>query len=106
MLSPILFVIYTTTLQHLLSSLDVSFHFYADYTKIYFTVSDKQEAEIKTINIYESVSCWIRAMKLKLNPGKTEILLGCGRPTSTPIQSSSKFRVPVKNVNLRSTWCG
>ena len=73
-LGPILFVIKTASLYHLVYSLDVSFHFSADETHINFTVNDTQDIKTKMINVYESVNCGMRARKLTPNPGKAEIL--------------------------------
>ena len=82
-IGPVLFVIYTASLHYMLDSLIVSFHFHADDTQVYVTVDDFPESKKIThiyiyifIYIYIAVSQCMKAKKLKLKPGKTEILLG------------------------------
>ena len=74
-LGPVLFTIYTIELYYLLQSLDVESHFYADDTQIYFSVQDPDQARHKFREVYSAVEQWMYKRKLKLNSGKTEIML-------------------------------
>ena len=67
-LGPILFVIYTASLQHILNALNVSFHFYADDMQIYLAVNGPEETQQKLEQMYCAVSKWMIARKLKLDP--------------------------------------
>ena len=71
----ILFVIYTTNLQYLLENLDVKYSFYADNIHIYLTAGDPIETQHKLLQVHVAMSSWITTRKLKVNPGKTEIII-------------------------------
>ena len=76
-LAPTLFTIYTRTLANLLTSMDVSFHIYADDTQIYFECDHENIDGIKAKiqDIFHKVNTWMSAYQLKLNVNKTKILI-------------------------------
>ena len=74
-LGPILFVIYTLTLQYMLAYYDVSYHFYADDTQIYFKCDSKDQCISKINTVVHAVQSWMNKRKLKLNKDKTNIML-------------------------------
>ena len=88
-LGPVLFTVYTIELFYLLDSLNVECHFYADDTQIYFTVLDLEQGKAKFHEIYTAVESWMFKRKLKLNSGKTEIML---------VGSQSKLEI-LNNLN-------
>ena len=74
-LGPILFAIYTSSLQYVLESLGISFSLYADDTQVYFRISDSEDDRAKLNRIAIDIESWMLQRKLKLNMMKTEIML-------------------------------
>ena len=77
-LGPILFILYTTPLSHLInSSSSVSHHLYADDTQLFtsFSASDCSSGLSSLESTISSVSSWMSANFLSLNPSKTEFML-------------------------------
>ena len=77
-LGPVLFIIYTSSLQYVLNNdnLKVSFHLYADDTQIYFRLSTNVDAnKLKIQSISEAVNKWMKERRLKMNNSKTEIMV-------------------------------
>ena len=74
-LGPVLFIIYTIELYYLLQSINVECHFYADDTQLYFSVENPQGGQERLKDVYLAVENWMKSRKLKLNSGKTEIML-------------------------------
>ena len=76
-LGPILFILHSTPLSHLISSLSTDHHLYADDTQLFLSFSPT--AFQHSINHLQSVllevSNWMSANLLTLNPAKTEFLL-------------------------------
>ena len=77
-LGPMLYLIYTTPLGSILRRHNVGFHLYADDTQVYLSFKStgdflceraKVEACLKDIN------SWMLSNNLKLNNGKTELLV-------------------------------
>ena len=76
-LGPLLFTLYTTPLNNIVSRHNVCHHLYADDTQIYITLS-KSEPEMSLALLQDcllDVCDWMRSSKLKLSPDKTEVLL-------------------------------
>ena len=88
-LGPVLFIIYTIELYYLLQSINVECHFYADDTQLYFSVKDLQGGQEKLNEVYSAVENWMKSRKLKLNSGKTEIML-IGSPRKIRLMSNFK----------------
>ena len=74
-LGPVLFTVYTGTLSFLLEAYGVSYHFSADDTQLYIRVEDIDEAKHKLSSLMSDWKIWMARRKLKLNDGKTEIIV-------------------------------
>ena len=81
-LGPILFILYTTPLSTLISSLSTGHHLYADDTQLFisFIPTAFDHAISHLNNTLEAVSSWMSANLLTLNHSKTDFLL-IGLPT-------------------------
>lgn len=76
-LGPILFILYTTPLSSLISSLSLNHHLYADDTQLFISFMPNMFNHASSIihNALEQISAWMSANLLTLNPSKTEFLL-------------------------------
>jgi len=74
-LGPVLFSLYTFKLARILEAHGVNYHFYADDTQIYMPISDVPSAKNKVANIMNDIKLWMHERKLKLNEGKTEVIV-------------------------------
>ena len=82
-LGPILFTVYTSTLASLLNAHGVDYHFYADDSQLYIHVENIQEAKDRLIALLSDIKIWMAKRKLKLNDGKTEIMIIKGNLRNT-----------------------
>lgn len=75
-LGPILFILYTADLLQLVKRHQLLPHAYADDTQIYgFCVPSETNSLIERISsCFDSVSEWMMANRLQLNPQKTEVM--------------------------------
>ena len=74
-LGPVLFTVYTGTLAFLLEAHGVSYHFFADDTQLYIRVEDIDEAKHRLSSLLSDFKSWMARRKLKLNDGKTKIIV-------------------------------
>merc|ERR1712212_568302 len=58
-LGPILFTMYTIELSHLLKSLNISCHFYADDTQLLFKISNIDETIVEVNQVFNKIKGWI-----------------------------------------------
>ena len=75
LLGLILFTIYTCSLASLLDAHGVKYHFYADDTRFYIRIKDVDEVKEKMVALISYIRKWMSERKLKLNDGKTEIII-------------------------------
>jgi Reverse transcriptase (RNA-dependent DNA polymerase) len=77
-LSPLLFILYTTPLSTVISNLSANHHLYAGDTQLFLTFSaplDFSHNITLLENSISDVSNWMSANFLSLNPSKTELLI-------------------------------
>jgi len=76
-LGPLLFVMYTTPLSTLISSLSRDHHLYADDTQLFFSFHPLNfDSSISHLHgTFQHISSWMTANLLTLNSSKTEFLL-------------------------------
>ena len=74
-LDPVLFTVYTGTLVFLLEAHGVSYHFFADDMPLYIRDKDIDEPKHRLSSLLPDLKIWMATRKLKLNDGKTEIIV-------------------------------
>ena len=74
-LGPVLFSLYSSKLAKIMAAHEVNYHLYADDTQIYMPITDIAADKIKISNIMSDIKLWMHERKLKLNEGKTEVIL-------------------------------
>jgi len=75
-LGPLLYILYTAELSHMITQHGLCFHQYTDDSQIYIstTVDDAALAVQRFTACVTAISDWMSASRLKLNPTKTEVL--------------------------------
>ena len=95
-LGPILYLLYTAPLADIIKHHNLCYHFYADDNQIYMTfkplINETAPENPKSIieSCLKDINYWMNINKLKLNNGKTELLL---------IQSPHRPLPPLQNIN-------
>jgi len=75
-LGPLLYILYTAELEHVVTQHGMRLHQYADDSQLYLhlTVSDTVVAVQCFSACVSNVNDWMRASRLRLNPAKTEVM--------------------------------
>ena len=76
-LGPILFIVYTRQLAHVLEAHGVRYHFYADDSQIYLEVDSDNIVDVseRVLALMSDIKVWMLQRRLKLNENKTEITI-------------------------------
>lgn len=96
-LGPILFSLYSSKLAKIMQAHGVEYHIYADDTQIYMPVTDLTLCKNKLDTILTDIKLWMHERKLKLNEGKTEIILINGLLKNNFVNDVNNI-VLIKNV--------
>jgi len=92
---PLLFVLYTTKLSTLISSLSLNHHLYADDTQLFSFYSSDLESSITHLQIaWQQISSWMTANLLTLNSSKT-ILIGLKQQLANKLLFTCSLILPV-----------
>ena len=75
-IGPLLFICYTTPLQHIIESHGIECMMYADDTQLYISMKpeDRPQTMEKLESCLHDICCWMRNNQLVLNDSKTELL--------------------------------
>ena len=92
-IGPVLFTVYTGTLAFLLEALGVSYHFFADDTQLHIRVEDIDEAKHRFSSLLSDLKIWMARRKVKLNDGKTEIVVIRANLRNVPVANFGEMSV-------------
>lgn len=92
-LGPILFSLYSSKLSKIMAAHDIDHHMYADDTQVYLPLTDISASQEKINTLLSDIKLWMSQRKLKLNPGKTEVILINGN-------LNSDVATQAKNINF------
>ena len=96
LLGPILFTLYTSSLATLLEAQahNVAYHFYADNAQIYIRIDSIKDVKGKLSSLINDIKIWMNGRKLKLNDGKTEIIIVKGNLRSNVAEEFGDLELP------------
>ena len=77
-LRPVLFFLYFSKLAKNFEAHGVNYHFYAADSQIYMPITDITLTQSKLSTIMSDIKLWMLEWKLKVNEGKTEIIVNNG----------------------------
>ena len=97
-LGPILFTLYTSSLATLLEAHNVAYHFYADDTQIYIRIDSIEDVKVKLSSLINNIKIWMNGRKLKLNDGKTEIIIVKGNLRSKVVEKFGDLELPCAHL--------
>ena len=72
---PLLFTVYTSSLVNVLVAHGVDYHLYADDFQLYIQIENIPDAKERLTLLMSDIKIWMARRKLKLNEGKTEIIM-------------------------------
>ena len=93
-LGPFLFTLYTSSLATLLEAHNVAYHFYADNTQIYIRIDSIEDVKEKLSSLIYGIKIWMNGRKLKLNDGKTDIIIVKGNLRSNVVEEFGDLELP------------
>ena len=97
-LGPFLFTLDTSSLATLLEAHNVAYHFYADNTQIYIRIDSIEDVKEKLSSLINDIKIWMNDRKLKLNDGKTEIIIVKGNLRSNVIEEFGDLELPCAHL--------
>ena len=106
LLGPILFLLYTANLFHLVNNRGLRAHFYADDTQLYNACcfAKMTNLQMRMSVCVDNVASWMSANRLEFNAAKTELLCCCSpcRITQLP---SDRVMICGSNIQPASSVC-
>ena len=104
-LGPLLFILYTTPLSHLIESFSVDHHLYADNTQLFisfFPTSFSTSIAHRILSVVNQISQWMSSNLLCFNPSKTEFIM-IGLPAQIKKSPTLPYNCPITHLPLLSS---
>ena len=77
---------------------NVAYHFYANDTQIYIRVDSIEDVKEKLSSLINDIKIWMNGRKLKLNDGKTDIIIVKGNLRSNVVEEFGDLELPCAHL--------